>query len=89
MKKKYFYMPLVFVGALTILAAVYVKNTDPSLHALKSALYVNLLASGITVIATSLLIDRAIGKERTSDSRPGLNSEEGDLETFSVELHQL
>jgi hypothetical protein len=72
MNKKYFYIPLTVVGALTILAAVYVKNTDPTMHALQSALYVNLLASGITVIATSLLIDRAIRKERSDDSKPGL-----------------
>lgn len=72
MNNKYFYIPLVFVGILTILAAVFVITTDPTLHELSSALYVNLLASGITVIATSLLVDRAIRKERTDDSRPGL-----------------
>lgn len=73
MKKKYFYIPLAVVGVLTMLAAAYVKTTDPTIHALRSALYVNLLASGITVIATSLLIDRAIRKERSDDSKPGLN----------------
>lgn len=49
MKKKYFYIPLAVVGVLTMLAAAYVKTTDPTIHALRSALYVNLLASGITV----------------------------------------
>lgn len=72
MRNRYFYIPILSVAALTVVLAYFVLHVDASQQPLQGLL-VNLLASGVTVIFTSLIIDRSIRNERKRDSRPGLS----------------
>ena len=64
--------PLFVLGVFTGLFALGVFVFKPNDHPLANALLINLLASGITVIGTTILIDRSMRRAKDKDAEPGL-----------------
>jgi hypothetical protein len=62
---------LFVIGIFTVVFAIGSLMADPDEHPLANSLLVNLLASGITVIGTTVLIDRTLRRARDKDAEPG------------------